>query len=190
VTDAGPPLPRAVWIRLGTLVLATVTLLVLAKATGLTEHLHVPELRARMARAGWWGPVIYIAAFTVGELLHVPGTLFIAAAVLSYGRAWGTPLAFVGAVVSFSVCFVVVRAVGGRALGTIPWRFARRILAHLDEHPIRTVIALRLVLWLTPQLNYVLALSNISFRSYFVGSTTGLAIPVVVLAYGLDYFLR
>jgi uncharacterized membrane protein YdjX (TVP38/TMEM64 family) len=36
----------------------------------------------------------------------------------------------------------------------------------------------------------VLALSNITFRSYFIGSTTGLAIPVVALAYGLDYFLR
>jgi uncharacterized membrane protein YdjX (TVP38/TMEM64 family) len=178
------------WARLGALVLTTVALLLVAKATGLTEHLHVPELQARMARAGWWGPVLYIAAFTAGELLHVPGTLFIAAAVVSYGRALGTPLAFVGAVVSFSVCFLVVRAVGGRALGTIPWGFAQRILAHLDQHPIRTVIALRLVLWLTPQLNYVLALSNITFRSYFIGSTTGLAIPVVALAYGLDYFLR
>ena len=37
----------------------------------------------------------------------------------------------------------------------------------------RTVIVLRLLLWIAPPLNYALAMSNIRFREYLVGSDGG-----------------
>ncbi len=193
VPDAAPDASsgaRARWLRVAALLVFTGALLVVAKVTGLYAHLTPAEIHARMAAAGWWGPIGYLVAFSIGELVHVPGTLFVGAAVVSYGRVLGTALAFVGAVVSMSVSFVVVRGLGGKPLGTIRWRFVRRILAHLDEHPVRTIVLLRLVLWLTPQLNYILALSNVRFRSYLLGSMVGLLAPVVLLSFAIDYFFH
>jgi len=190
VAPANPSEARNRWIRVGALVLVTVALVVLAKVSGVSAHLRPDEIHERMAAAGVWGPVGYLLAFSVGELAHVPGWVFIAAAVVAYGRALGTLLAFVGAIASLSVSFVVVRVIGGKPLGAVRWAFVRRLLAHLDEHPIRTVILLRLVLWLTPQLNYALALSNVRFRSYLLGSMVGLVGPVIVLSFLSDYLIR
>ena len=177
---------RGRWIRLGALAAFVVGMLVVVKLSGVTSHLGTAEIRSTMAAAGWWGPLAYLAIFSVGELVHLPGTIFVAAAVVAYGRPLGAALAYVGAMLSLSVCFAVVRGIGGRPLGAIRWKVLTRMLAHLEEHPVRTIIAIRLLLWMTPQVNYVLALSNVRYRDYFIGSAVGLALPVIALAYLFD----
>jgi len=174
------------WKRLAALAVLVVGLVMVGRLTGLTAYLSIERIRAAMAAAGAWGPVLFLAAFCIGELVHVPGIVFVGASVVVYGRMNGGALALVGAIVSLSVSFVVVRAVGGKPLGAIRWGFARRILAHLDGHPVRTIALLRLVLWMTPQLNYALELSNVKYRSYLVGSTVGLVLPIVAIALLVD----
>ena len=182
------PDARRRWIRLTALGALVIGLFVAAKVSGLTAHLKTEEIRAWMASAGWWGPIGYLGAFSVGELVHVPGWVFVLAAVVSYGRVAGGALAFVGAILSLSVSFAIVRGVGGKPLGAIRWPFVRRMLAQLDAHPVRTIIILRTVLWLTPQLNYVLALSTVRWRHYLIGSILGLIAPMVALAFLLDRY--
>lgn len=79
-----------------------------------------------------------------------------------------------------SVCFsfLIVHSIGGRALSEIERPFVRRTLSRLDERPIRTVVVLRLMLWLSPALNDSLALSDIRFRNYLIGSFLGLIPPI------------
>ena len=62
---------------------------------GFAAHFEPAALRATFEAAGpVGGVVLYVAAFCVGELLHLPGTLFVAAGVLVWGcvpcapRAW------------------------------------------------------------------------------------------------------
>jgi len=181
---------RRRWARVAALVAVTAALVVGARTTGLGAHLHAEEIRASIAAAGVWGPVAYLVVFSIGELVHIPGAVFVAAAVIAYGRAFGCGLAFIGALVSLSVSFAVVRGVGGQPLEAVRWRFLRRMLDHLEDHPIRTIALLRLVLWMTPQLNYALALSSVRFRSYLIGSALGLVAPIIVLSLAFDRFLR
>jgi uncharacterized membrane protein YdjX (TVP38/TMEM64 family) len=184
----GDPDAPGRWVRLGVLVVLVVGLVFAAHASGLTAHLRTGELRSRMAAAGAWGPVGYVAAFSAGELAHVPGWVFITAAVVSYGLLRGATLAFVGAMVSLSVSFAVVRGVGGKQLAAIRWQFVRRMLAHLDERPIRTVALLRLVFSMSPQLNYGLALSSVRWRDYLIGSALGLGPPIFGIAFIADRY--
>jgi uncharacterized membrane protein YdjX (TVP38/TMEM64 family) len=181
---------RTSLLRVGALLLVTGALVLAAYLSGAYTHLRPKEIQERMARAGIWGPIGYLVAFTAGELIHVPGTVFVAAAVVAYGRTFGTALAYLGAVVSLSTSFAVVRAVGGQPLAMIRWRFVRRLLGHLDDRPIRTIIVVRLIFWLTPQVNYALALSRVPFRSYLIGSAVGLLLPVTILGLALDYFIN
>jgi uncharacterized membrane protein YdjX (TVP38/TMEM64 family) len=128
--------------------------------------------------------------FTGGELLHVPGMVFVAAGILAYGRAVGFFVVLAAAIVSVCTAFLLVRTVGGRALAGVERPFVRRALAHLDAHPVRTVFLLRLVLWLAPPLNYALALTNLRFRDYLAGSVLGLIAPVGGAALLFDWLFR
>jgi uncharacterized membrane protein YdjX (TVP38/TMEM64 family) len=179
-TPPPAPAPSPVkWWRLAALVALIVGLIVLGKVTGLTAYLSTERIRTTVQAAGWWGALVLIALFCVGELVHVPGWVFMAAAVIAYGRLTGGLLGYAGALCSVSLSFVIVRGVGGKPLGAIRWRWAQRVLGHLDTHPLRTVFILRSILWMAPQLNYALALSNVRFRDYLVGSALGLALPLL-----------
>jgi uncharacterized membrane protein YdjX (TVP38/TMEM64 family) len=189
-SSADQPSSRTLWLRLGALGVVTVGLIVLSSVSGLGKELKPDAFRAHVLAAGSWGPLLLLVAFAVGELVHVPGVVFVGAAVLAYGRPLGGLLAYVGAIVSLAVSFAVVRGIGGKPLGAIKWAFARRLLGQLDTHPLRTVVLLRSVLWMTPQLNYALALSNLRFRDYLLGSAAGLVLPIVALSYVFAWFLK
>lgn len=175
--------------RIGVLTAVLGGLAAVGHFTGLTAILTQERVRDFMTELGPIGFVLFCALFAVGELVHVPGFVFVGAAVLAYGAWVGGAAAFVGALASVTLSFFVVRSMGGKALGALKWSFARRMLAHLDERPVRTVVMLRSVLWLAPALNYVLAMSNIRFRDYLIGSALGLALPVTGMAIAFGYAL-
>jgi uncharacterized membrane protein YdjX (TVP38/TMEM64 family) len=167
-------------VRLLILGVVLVGLIVVRYTTGIGGELSVAHIRELTLHAGAWGVLLFVAAFAVGELLHVPGLAFVVAAVMVWGRLTGGLVALLGAVVSVSFSFAVVRAIGGQPLGTIRNARIRAILARIDRHPITTVTLLRLLLFLLPAVNYALALSSVRFRDYLVGSALGLAVPVSV----------
>ncbi len=167
-----------------------VTLWVLRWRTGLGGDWSTARVRELVQHAGAAGVLMFVAVFSVGELLHVPGLVFVGAAVLAWGRLWGGALAWGAALVSLSAAFVVVRAVGGQPLGEVRWAWLRKVMARLDERPIATVALLRLVLWFAPTVNYALALSPVRYRDYLVGSALGLVAPVVAAAALLGVLFR
>lgn len=162
-------------------------LFVVGHVTGLTEKLEIEQVKTWVRDAGPWGVVLFVGLFVVGELVHVPGLVFVAAAMYVYGEWQGVMVSLGGAVVSVTVSFLIIRFVGGQPLHRIRWNFIRRMLAHLDERPITVVFLLRVVLWLAPVVNYVLAMSRVRFRDYLIGSALGLAIPVTGFALLFDY---
>lgn len=180
---------KKLWLRVGALVLFLVVTYVIAWATGAKDYLTLEKTRELVVACGYWGWLAYLGIFTVGELIHIPGMVFVAAGILAFGKVIGGPLSFVGAIVSVSVSFLVVRAVGGKPLTELPWAFARRLMARLEERPIRTVFLLRLLFFMAPPLNYALALSGVKFRDYFIGSTLGLIAPMIALVLAFDWVL-
>jgi uncharacterized membrane protein YdjX (TVP38/TMEM64 family) len=189
-TPTTSPAPRVARLRLMAALALALLLFGIGRALDLQQHLTVESLRATMASAGIAGVVLYVIAFCLGELLHVPGLVFVAAGVLAYGPVLGGPLAFLGAVASVSVSFWVVRAIGGRPLGELRPRWVRRALAQLDARPVATIALLRVVLILWPPLNYALALSQVSFAHYFLGSVLGLVAPMALAVTLFDYLMK
>jgi uncharacterized membrane protein YdjX (TVP38/TMEM64 family) len=176
--------------RIGLVLLLTVGLWVAGKQTGLIDELDIEAVRETVRGSGVFGVLVYLGVFAGGELLHVPGIVFVAAAILSWGELLGFPLSLLGSVVSVSVSFVVVRAVGGKALAGLDRPLFRKVLSHLDDRPIRTVFVLRLFLFLAPALNYALAMTNVRFRDYIVGSTLGLVPPLLVVTFLFDWVIN
>ena len=169
--------------RLFVLGLALVLLFVLASVAGVRDALTVDRLQLTVAEAGWWGVGLFFLAFTVGQLLQVPGAVFIVVGRAAWGPVLGFANGYVGAVLSASLVFLFVRAVGGKPLGDVTWPPARRLLGGLERWPVLTVAALRAVMMLNPPLNYALALSPVQQRHHLLGSMLGLVVPVAVVAF-------
>jgi len=171
--------------RIGLVLLLAGSLFALNSALGLTEQLSAEALQAWMLEAGTPGMVGFVLVFAVGNLLSVPGLVFIIASLLAYGKLTGALVALVGSLAALTLNFWVVRMVGGKAKAAPEGR-AARLLAGLQRRPVGTVFVLRNLMMLSPPLNYALAISSIRYRDYMLGSTLGLLAPIAVYALFLD----
>jgi len=174
-----PPAMR--WRLLALLVMVGVGWL-LADHFGLTE-LTSEELRTMVLGAGVLGFAVYTGVFATGQLLHLPGILFIVGARIIYGPFLGFGAAYVAGLFSVCVSFWIVRGVGGQQLQRVRWSPMKRALARVDRSPIRAIAIMRTFVSVSPPLNYALAMSNVRFRDYFLGSAAGLVIPVAFVVF-------
>jgi uncharacterized membrane protein YdjX (TVP38/TMEM64 family) len=121
---------------------------------------------------------LYFSSLKVGNLLYVPGWVFLVGAVFALGKEWGGVATFIAGLCSSTLSFYVIRRLGGTALRSLNHRWADKIFAHLDERPIVSVTLLRLLFQTLPALTYALALADIRFRHYFLGTFLGLPVPI------------
>lgn len=177
-------------IRLVLLGVIVVALVIVRYTTSFGSSLSTARVRELVQHAGVAGVGIFLLAFAVGELLHVPGLVFVGTAAMAWGRFAGGAIAYGGALVAVTVAFFIVRGVGGQPLAEVKRAWLRAMLAQLERRPIRTVALLRLVLWLAPPVTYALALSPVRYRDYAIGSALGLALPIAVAAAFFDVLLR
>ena len=161
-----------------------------AWATGVTELFTSESIRRLLAASGLWGVIAFILLFSTGQLLRVPGPVFVAAAVAAYGRNLGMLVALLGALTSVNVSFAVVRTLAGEALAGVQRPIVRRLLSKIDSRPVMTVALLRLTFQTAPPLNYALPMTAVKWRHHLAGSMLGLPVPVTVMAVFFDWLLQ
>jgi uncharacterized membrane protein YdjX (TVP38/TMEM64 family) len=175
------------WLRLGALLLVLAGIYAVGKATGWLDRVDIPMLRTTVESAGALGFVIFVALFAAGILLQVPGMVFVATGILLYGKVMGYGASLVGAFVGVCVTFLFARAIGGTALARPRKRWLRAALERLERHPVAYLVAFRLVFFISPPLNYALALTPMRFRDFALGSALGLVVPMAVVTAVFDW---
>jgi uncharacterized membrane protein YdjX (TVP38/TMEM64 family) len=172
------------WVRLLLLAVFLVGVTAIGKMTGLADELTVDGIRGSMREAGVGGFFVFVATFCAGQLLYIPGFVFVMVSGLAYGPLWGSVASVIAANVSVAVSFIIVRIIGGQPLKdlSIKWSFLQKPLDHLDDSPIRSMIIIRLFLWAIPPVNYTLAMSGVTFRDYMIAAAIGMTPPFVVLS--------
>lgn len=158
-----------------------------AELSGLREHFSLTTLHDMLVRHQFIGLGIFVLLFSLGNLIQIPGWIFLGAAVLALGRVWGGLATYTAAVVSCAVTFHAIRFIGGDALRRLDSKIAQRLLAQLDAHPVRSIVVLRMLFQTLPALNYALALSGVGFRRYLLGTLIGLPLPIAVYCLLFDY---
>lgn len=133
------------------------------------------------------GMLIFAALYSLGNLIQIPGFIFIGAAVVTLGQFEGAAVSYLAAIISCFTTYWVIRIIGGDALRKLESPFAQKILAKLDSNPIKTIILLRTFFQTAPALNYTLALSGINFSKYALGTLLGLPLPVILYCTLFDY---
>lgn len=175
------------YYRLAAVVTFLAALYLIFELTGLREHFSLAFLRNRIEANLVTGLVTFVLLFCLGNLIQIPGWIFLAAAVLTLGRTWGGIATYLAAITSCFATYYIVGVIGGDALRKLDSPIAGRIFKRLDTRPVLSVFLLRTIFQTVPALNYALALSGIRFRDYAVGTLLGLPIPVAVYCIGFDF---
>lgn len=167
-----------------------VLLYVVVEVTGLRSNLSSEVIENLFFAYPVWGIALFCLAFSLGNLLYVPGWVFLVGAVFALGKEWGAVATLVAALCSSTISFFLIRAVGGTVLRSFNHRWADKVFAHLDERPIMSVAVLRLLFQTLPALNYALALADIRFRDYLVGTILGLPLPIFLYCYFFELIFQ
>lgn len=188
-----PPAPAArrvrPWLRLGGLALLVVSGWAFLFATGLIDELEEERLRALVGGAGAYGIALFVVAFVGAQLLHMPGSVFIAVAAVAWGWALGGVIAWTASVIAVTVNFSFVKTVGGDALLTVDRPLLAKILRHLHERPMTTIFVSRALFMTSPWLAATLALAGVRQRDHFVASAIGLAPQILLWTVGVDFLI-
>jgi uncharacterized membrane protein YdjX (TVP38/TMEM64 family) len=173
--------------RLFSVLLFLILLLAIFELSGLRSHFNLAYLHQLLVDNPITGLIVFILVFILGNLVQIPGWIFLAAAVLALGKTWGGVATYVAAIISCTVTFFSIRFIGGNALRGLNGKLATRLLSQLDAHPIRNIVLLRMLFQTVPPLNYALAMSGIRFRDYLVGTLLGLPLPIMAYCVFFDY---
>ena len=161
-------------------------LLAIFEVSGLRDHFNLAFIRQLILQHRVGGLILFVLLFSLGNLIQIPGWVFLAAAVLTLGGVWGGVATYVAAVTSCAITFATIRALGGDALRLLKNRMAVRLLRQLDAQPIASVALLRVLFQTVPALNYALAMSGIKFRTYLIGTLLGLPVPIALYCIFFD----
>jgi len=172
------------------LTLFIVLLFILRERFGIRELLSVQYLKGWFQLHPVLAPLLFIALFTLGNLMQIPGFIFLVAAVLTLGKLYGGLLTFISAIISSTLAYMAIEFLGHRLLHQIRFKWAQRLLARLHQHPIAYTALLRLIFQTAPALNYTLSLSGISLRNYLLGTLLGLPVPLFFYVIFFDIILK
>ena len=173
-------------IRLLAVILFLGVLFAFFEASGLRDHFSLAFVQRQIMAHEVYGLLAFVLLFSLGNLIHIPGWLFLAAAVLALGSLWGGVATYAAACFSCGFTFLIVRTIGGDALRQLENRLALSILRHLDARPLTSVFMLRMLFQTLPAVNYALALSGIRFRQYLAGTLLGLPLPIMLYCIFFD----
>ena len=158
--------------------------------SGLRDNFSLEFLQRKIFENKISGLLIFVLLFSLGNLIQIPGWVFLAAAVLALGRTMGGIATYIAASISCVVTFLTIRFVGGDALRQLNNKIAVRLLRQLDAHPIKSIVLLRILFQTMPALNYALALSGVKFRNYLLGTLLGLPLPIALYCLFFDYLAK
>lgn len=167
-------------IRLIATFVFLVSLFILFEITGIRQNINLDYIQNIFQTHWLTGSMIFILLFSIGNLVQLPGWLFLAAAVLTLGKTYGGLITYLAAVSSCCITFGLVFMLGGDALRKLESPLAKRLLSRLDEYPLKTIILLRSIFQTAPPLNFTLAVSGVPFRQYLLGTLLGLPLPITV----------
>ena len=176
------------WRLLAVFVLLAATF-VFAQQSDFIDGLDPYAVREWVRQWGAFSALAFIALYTVGLLLFVPGTLFTVAGALLFGQLYGFFVVWIAANVAMSTSFFMVRLVGGQPLDQARYSLVRRMVSRLDNRPVQTVAVLRLFLFTAPALSAVLALSRVGGRDHVLGTLLGSIVPTATVVIMTDWLL-
>lgn len=171
------------------IIVSLIFVFLIARYSGLYNFFNIQELQALLKTHWIISSIIFILLFIASSFIQIPGWILLVTAVLSFGKIQGGILTYIAAIISCSIVFLSISYIGKGSIKKLKFKWTDKVLAQLERHPIRSVIILRFVFQTAPPLNYTLALSDLRFKNYLIGTAIGLPIPIAIYIMFFDVLL-
>ncbi len=174
-------------LRPAVLVAGVVALLVIAHVLGLGDRLG--ELRVWIESLGAWGPVVYVAIYTVAVVAAIPGVAITVVAGALFGSVVGVVVVSAGSILGATLAFIVARYFAREPIAHWMARSERfsRLDAMTEKHGAIIVAVTRLVpLFPFNLLNYGFGLTRVRLGTYVVWSWLCMLPMTVLYVVGTD----
>ena len=151
-----------------------------------TELFDAEKIPALVASLGVFAPLAFIGLCIAGVFLHLPEFVLIAIGGVLFGGVQGFFYGWAGALAGSTATFLCVRYFMREAVqSSCAGRFKRldAFDSRLAAQGFQTVLLLRLVLFMAPPLNWLIALTRVKFLHYFAASALGIIPGVAVTCY-------
>lgn len=136
-----------------------------------------PEvLGAHIEAAGFWAPLIFMAVYTAGICLFVPGTLLTAVGAALFGPYWGFLYVWIGA-------FWIGRTLGRDFAASVIGDRLRKYDDAIERNGFATVLYLRLVYFPFTPMNFGMGLTKVRFRDYVAGTGLGILVGTFIFTF-------
>lgn len=136
-----------------------------------------PEvLGAHIEAAGFWAPLIFMAVYTAGICLFIPGTLLTAVGAALFGPYWGFLYVWIGA-------FWIGRTLGRDFAASVIGDRLRKYDDAIERNGFATVLYLRLVYFPFTPMNFGMGLTKVRFRDYVAGTGLGILVGTFIFTF-------
>jgi uncharacterized membrane protein YdjX (TVP38/TMEM64 family) len=151
---------------------------------GFLDLIQDPErVRSTLLELGVWAPILYVLAFALLEPFFVPGIAFIIPGAVVWGFPALLALSWLGSIGAGIVGFSFARYLGRDYVERhLPERL-RRYDQDLAERSLRTVILVRLTLFIAPPAHWMLGVSQVRFVPFVLGTAIGFLPGMAALCY-------
>lgn len=138
---------------------------------------------AALEELGIWAPILYVVAFAILEPFFVPGLAFMIPGGFVFSFTELFVLSWLGSIGAGIIGFSFARFMGRDFVeGRLPDRF-RMYDERLASHGLRTVILVRVMLFLAPPAHWLLGLSQVRFAPFVLGTAIGFVPGIAFAAY-------
>ena len=156
------------------LILFVVVAIYVLRVTPIKE-LITPEMLKKLIRGlGIWGPIAFICIYATGVCLFLPASLFIGIGAVLFDTGPGLLYNVAGAMVGATISFLVARYLGREfSAGLIGDRF-KKYDNRIAANGFTTTLYIRLIFSPFSLANFGLALTQVGFWEFFVGTFFGI----------------
>lgn len=176
-------------VRLIVLLSVSLVLMYIGRHSGFSKYFGLEYLTQTIENTGGFGIVLFAVVYVIGTLMNVPGMIFLFVLFLVYDGIGGFCIGYVTTLLSMLAHFYFTRGVAGEVFKEIKHPLIRKYADRLAEKPLSTTIILRLLLFISPPVNYALAFSSIRPKHFVLGSM--IAMPVnLTLNYLLTVYAK
>ncbi|HVT44239.1 MAG TPA: TVP38/TMEM64 family protein [Thermoanaerobaculia bacterium] len=188
---APPPTEAPSRLRLRPVIAALVVIIVAVALYLSPAGRHIQPAAAaawlREASGIWWAPLVFIALYTLFNVLLVPGTILSLTAGVVWGWMTGGLWVLVASTIGSAVPYFIARSAGSEWIERHVEKRAGRIYQKLRDEGFITLLLMRLIP-IVPYnvLNYAAGLAGIRPRDYLLATLIGTIPGIFIFTYLAD----
>ena len=151
--------------------------------TPVKDYLTVEELGRFLDDAGIWAPLVFIAIYTAGVCLFLPGTLLTGLGAAIFGAYWGFVYVWIGAMLGAGAAFWIGRTLGREFAASLIGNRLKKYDDAIARNGFAAVLYLRLVYFPFTPMNFGMGLTRVNFSDYMFGTGLGIMVGTFIFTF-------